>query len=607
MQGRPVSRLPSAFVGRRPRRWLHLLLLVGVAVAVTFPATDAAARLLGIAQLPGGQACIAQPEEESEAIGKCAKGGRGLLDANEVSVSPDGRSVYVAGTGSDAVAAFGRDVESGRITERNCVSANGTNGYDGTGGQCADGDALTGASSTTVSPDGNFVYVTSSVSNGIAIFTRNQTTGSLKQIGCVRAVRTCTPARALGGASSLAITLDGKNAYMAAAESDAVAEFARNPDTGALSFIGCISDDGTDRTCAKGNALRGPFAVVASPDGKHVYVAAAYSDSLLTFRRDSQSGLLARTGCVMDSAPRPGSCVRGRAMSGIVALTLTRDGRTLFAAASASNALAVFARNPVGGAIKEIGCVSEPYDEYEGEDGQARNDGCAHYRPMGYPTGVAVTPDGGKVSLSVESGLTAFDRDRVSGGLKPIGCPHLRRHVGRGSPQEVWTCVRDRRCLRRGGKPGQPERLRHVLGERRSRRLRPRCLVRTRRPGECVWDALRPRRVPPAPQHAVQRPDHGHRRTNTSTAGERLVPSRSRSLGCGPCAARTISPACARQARRPARGRNRIRQGGCHGDVLACRRLAPGDPGTPVTLSTAAGTFDAVDLAAEAVEVGNPV
>jgi DNA-binding beta-propeller fold protein YncE len=107
---------------------------------------------------------------------------------------------------------------------------------------------------------------------------------------------------------------------------------------------------------------------------------------------------------------------------GIVALTLTRDGRTLFAAASDSNALAVFARNPVGGAIKEVGCVSEPYDEYEDEDGQARNDGCAHYRPMGYPTGVAVAPDGGKVYVSVDSGLTAFDRDRVSGGLKPIGC-----------------------------------------------------------------------------------------------------------------------------------------------------------------------------------------
>jgi DNA-binding beta-propeller fold protein YncE len=421
MQGRSVS-ISSVFVGRRPRRWLHVLLLVGMAVAVTFPATEAAARLLGIAQLPGGQACIAQPDEESEAIGKCAKGGRGLLDANEVSVSPDGRSVYVAGPGSDAVAAFGRDVESGRITERNCVSANGTNGYDGTSGQCADGDALTGASSTTVSPDGKFVYVTSSESDGIAIFTRNQTTGSLKQSGCVRAVRTCTPARALGGASSIAITPDGKNAYVAAAESDAVAEFARNPDTGALSFIGCISDDGMDRTCAKGNALRGPLAVVASPDGKHVYVAAAYSDSVLTFRRDSQSGLLTQTGCVMDSAPRPGSCVRGRAMGGVVALTLTRDGRTLFAAASDSNALVVFSRNPVGGTIKEVGCVSEPYDEYENEDGQARNDGCTHYRPMGYPSGVAVTPDGNKVYVSVDSGLTAFERDRVTGGLKPIGC-----------------------------------------------------------------------------------------------------------------------------------------------------------------------------------------
>ena len=411
-------RLLNVSVWVRPQRWLRHLLLVGVVVAVGVPATAAAERLIGIAQLPGAQACIAQPEDESEAVGRCAKGGRGLLDANEVSVSPDGRNVYVAAVGSSAVATFAREAGSGRIVERNCVSANGTNGFDGTDGQCTDGDALAGASSTAVSPDGKFVYVTSYDSSGIAIFARSQTTGSLKQVGCVRAVRTCASARgfALGGAAALAITPDGNNVYLAAPDADAVSEFARDPDTGALSFIGCVSDDGTDRMCAKGNALRGALAIVASPDGKHVYVSAASSDSVLTFARDNKSGLLTQKGCVMDMAPRPGSCTRGRAISGVAALTLTRDGRTLFAAASDSSALAVFARNPVGGAIKEVGCVSEP--PYEGD----RDDGCTHYQPMEYPTGVATTPDGSKVYVSVESGLTAFDRDRVTGGLRPIGC-----------------------------------------------------------------------------------------------------------------------------------------------------------------------------------------
>lgn len=394
--------------------WPRFAVVVLSAAGLALPTGASAERLLGIAQLPGGQACVTQLGDFSEANKRCSKGGRGLLDANSVVVSPDGASVYVVATGASAVASFARDSESGRITEVNCVSANGTSGIDGTERACADGDALAGASSVTTSPDGEFVYTTSYYSSGVGIFARNPATGALKQIGCVRTVRTCTSARALGGAASIAITPDGRNAYVAAGDADAVSELERDPATGALKFIGCVSDDGTDRLCVNGNALRGADAVVASPDGKNVYVAAGSSDAVLTFRRNATTGVLTQTGCVMDTAPRRGSCVRGRAMSGIVDLTLTRDGRTLFAVASDSSALVVFARNPVSGVIKEVGCVSEP--PYEG------NDGCTHYEPLGYPTGVAVTPDGGRVYVSVETGLTAFARDRVTGGLTPAGC-----------------------------------------------------------------------------------------------------------------------------------------------------------------------------------------
>ena len=112
-------------------------------------------------------------------------------------------------------------------------------------------------------------------------------TGALKQIGCVRSVRTCISAGALGGAAGLAITPDGKKAYVAAPDADAVSEFARDADTGTLSFIGCVSDDGTDRMCVTGNALRGADAIATSLDGKNVYVAADNSNAVLTFARDA--------------------------------------------------------------------------------------------------------------------------------------------------------------------------------------------------------------------------------------------------------------------------------------------------------------------------------
>ena len=112
------------------------------------------------------------------------------------------------------MAAFARDQATGRLTQRNCVSANATSGVDGTKGDCADGNALSGATAVEVSPDGRFVYAASFDAGGIAIFERNQTTGALRQVGCVRPVRTCTSARALSGASAIALSPDGENAYV---------------------------------------------------------------------------------------------------------------------------------------------------------------------------------------------------------------------------------------------------------------------------------------------------------------------------------------------------------------------------------------------------------
>ena len=385
-----------------------------LAVAVLLTAAPATAnRLLGLAPLGGGQGCIAQPEEDAEAIRGCGRG-RGLIDATAVAISPDGGSAYVAASGSSAVSSFARDRTTGRLEQRNCISANGTSGVDGTKGACADGNALAGAAAVTVSGDGKYVYAASWDSGGVAVFARNETTGALRQIGCVRPVRTCVGARALTGAASIALTPDGKSAYVAAAESNAVAMFSRDPATGALAPLGCISDDGHDRLCTTGNALRGAAAVVVSGDGRHVYVAAALSNAVLTFSRDAATGGLTQRGCVLQDAPRRGSCTPGKGLFGPTALALSADGSTLFAASYDSNAVAVFARNSATGALRWIGCQSEVY---EGE-----RDGCGHGAPLSSPTGIAVSRDGSRLFVSVESGLTVLDRDRTTGALSVGGC-----------------------------------------------------------------------------------------------------------------------------------------------------------------------------------------
>lgn len=369
----------------------------------------------GLAQLAGADACYAQPEYESEAVRAAScRVGKGLIDAAAAVVSPDGKSVYTAAWGSDAVGVFTR-AATGRVVEIACVSNNGTTGVDGTERQCADGDAMLGATALAVSPDGKNVYVASYASGGIAEFSRDPASGRLQQVGCVRPLPTCTGALGMGGASSIAVSPDGANVYLAASGADAVASFSRDPVTGLLKGIGCISDDGTDRMCGKGNALRGADAVVVSPDGRFVYVAAADSDSVLTFARDPATGKLTQTGCALQDAPKPGSCTRAYGIGGPVALAFAPDGRTLFVAGYSSEAVAVFARNPGTGVLSERGCVSDPYEEDE-------KDGCVHLTPLVSPTGLAVSPDGLRIYVTGESGLTVFNRDKKTGGLRLGGC-----------------------------------------------------------------------------------------------------------------------------------------------------------------------------------------
>ena len=398
-------------------RWLATAVGVGALVFVAPPAF--AERVLGLAQLATGVGCIAQPEDEAEAVGGCGRG-RGLIDATDVVVTPDGRSVYVAAVGSDAVSAFAREAE-GKLRQVNCVSANATSGVDGTKGACADGNALAGVAAVAVSPDGRHVYSAAYASGGLGIFARQPESGRLRQIGCVRPVRTCTRMRALGGAVGVAVSPDGRNVYAAAADANAVVSFTRDPGTGLLAPLGCISDDGTDRLCATGNALRGPYSIVVSPDGRHVYVAAYDSNSVLTFARDATTGTLTQRGCVLEGAPRRGSCVRGYALVSPVDLAITRDGRTVFAAANDSNSIVVFARDAGTGLLRELGCVSEVYDEEEEE-----RDGCAHVQPLSGTSSVSVSPDGATVYATHSAGVTLFVRDTTTGTLRLGSCVTYR-------------------------------------------------------------------------------------------------------------------------------------------------------------------------------------
>ena len=85
--------------------------------------------------------------------------GTGLDGVSSMSVSPDGKHIYVAGQRDDAVAVFSRDGVTGGLTFVE-VQKDGQNGVDG----------LDGAFSVTVSADGKHVYVAAHNDDAITYF-----------------------------------------------------------------------------------------------------------------------------------------------------------------------------------------------------------------------------------------------------------------------------------------------------------------------------------------------------------------------------------------------------------------------------------------------------
>ncbi len=328
-------------------------------------------------QAAGLEGCLSETGSES------CMDGVGLDGANAVAVSPDGKHVYVASGNSDAVAVLARDKTTGTLTQLagldGCVSETGA-------GPCTSGNGLDGANAVAVSPDGKHVYVASGNSDAVAVLARDKTTGALSQDlglnGCVRdngGLGDCADGKALDVPSDVAVSPDGKHVYVASVLSDAVAVFTRNKTTGVLTQLagldGCISDDGSGGTCANGKALFNARRVAVSSDGKHVYVA-ALNGGVAVFARNKTSGKLTQlaglNGCVSDTGSG-GECADGKELLGPFDIALSRDGKHVYVA-SLSNAVAVFARDKTTGTLAQLsgsdGCISETGSGGECVDGK---------------------------------------------------------------------------------------------------------------------------------------------------------------------------------------------------------------------------------------------
>ena len=111
----------------------------------------------------------------------------------------------------------------------------------------------------------------------------------------------------------------------------------RDPTTGDLTEVGCLSSDGTDgktgasEACVPTAGLLGGGAVIVSPDGKTVYTGSSASAAILAFHRDPTTGLLTRFGCLRLTPPLDSGCSTANVFGGIDALAVSPDGEGLYA------------------------------------------------------------------------------------------------------------------------------------------------------------------------------------------------------------------------------------------------------------------------------------
>jgi DNA-binding beta-propeller fold protein YncE len=206
-----------------------------------------------------------------------------------------------------------------------------------------------------VSPDGRNVYATSLNSNAIDVFARNPSTGALTQAGgdagcIVQAPLTgCTTGVQLGGADAVAVSPDDYDVYVTSVLSNSVTSFTRSPTSGQLTqqtgTSACVIDV-LAVGCSLGQALSAPEGLAVSPDGASVYATAFASGAIDVLDRNTESGALAqkprRAGCLAMGVPQ--SCALGRGLLGVSSIAVSPDGRNVYSAAFASNAVGIFKR-----------------------------------------------------------------------------------------------------------------------------------------------------------------------------------------------------------------------------------------------------------------------
>ena len=264
-------------------------------------------------------------------------GANELRGARMLLVSPDGKNVYVSAYNDNAITAFARNAENGVLTFLNRVKEGDSYGLCAFP-PCPTLNALDGVYGLAISPDGRFIYASSTADHAISVFNRDQITGGI-QLGIFNyPVQVYQNPPELVGAYGITLSPDGTQLYATGYASNTLLVFNRNGVNGTLSFVEAYSK-------AQIAGLEGVFRVTTSSDGAYVYTASYDTDSVTAFKRNPASGKLTHIATYTNGLDG----VDG--IDATTAVAISPDGTYLFATGFNSGAVAVFQRDITNGLL----------------------------------------------------------------------------------------------------------------------------------------------------------------------------------------------------------------------------------------------------------------
>ena len=446
----------------------RLGLLIFVVSLFAVPATANAVAPGGFVQLPNPLGCLTATGN----AGVCGTF-HDFSRSFDMVISPDGNQLYAAGLDSSTLLVFDRNKTTGALTQKpgnqGCIRNGAATAT------CRSGHDMSGPIGLAVTPNGKTVYLAGYFNNTVATFTRasdGTLTQKAGTQGCIAdtASATCRDGRALGTPSFLTISNDGKQLYVGSEGSGSVTALAIDGN-GVLTQIddgpggaGCVEDVPTvTNGCADGRALAGPFGINAASDSDTIYVATYGDASISALARDSDTGRLSPlpgpTGCIDNASPAKDGCTSDTELTNLRDVVGAPGGKHIYVPVEDNNRVLLFDRQASGGlTVARVALGASPRAWWPGARRAARWRGRRASRSARTAT-MSMSP---ARAAAVSS---SSNRNQSTGVLTPRSdSTRLRRLIPAG---ELRDDARRRQPVRREGVAGRQVHLRHVASAAR--------------------------------------------------------------------------------------------------------------------------------------------